>query len=378
LTINYKKGYKNLKKLNLFGLVADLEGCIKAIDVSKFLNELKNGEEFTVYINSPGGSVFEGLAIYNLLSEYQSQMTIKVIGEASSIAAVIACAGGEDKTLIAETALMLVHKPWLFSIVDEDYIKKLEKELNIIKKAIIAAFKRKIGKSADELNNLMADGNYLTAADCVKYGFADSIYIPSEEESKQLEKSNQVKNELLRKYIIMNLKIDNNVLPNNLGDELMPKTLEEAIQELGKLEANNTALNFEITSKVSEIEQLKNKIIEKETAFTTIENLLDESKNQIDELTNQKNELQEQVFINEAKLFCEEMFKAQKLDRAEINGTADLSKDELPDKVKKLVTFRKASQELYDLEIKDIQNRKTNGMDYLKKPVNFDNQDTSN
>lgn len=73
-----------------------------------------NGADVTVNINSPGGDMFEGLAIYNLLREYEGHVTVKVLGIAASAASIIAMAG--DDIQIGRGAFLMIHNCWLYAM----------------------------------------------------------------------------------------------------------------------------------------------------------------------------------------------------------------------------------------------------------------------
>lgn len=354
-----------MKKLNLFGPVYPYEDCVNASSVAKFLSELKENEEFTVYINSPGGSVFEGLAIYNLLAEHQNQMTIKIIGEASSIASVIACAGGKGKTLIAESALMLIHKPWTFAFVDEDYIKKLNKQLETIKSSIIKIYSTKSSKSDEELDEIMSTAEYKTAEECVEIGIADATYSPLKADTEILKKSEKIKNEILKKYTILNLNTNNTIINRGTEMQTPTKTLDEANIEIGKLQVRAETLELENKKALASLDEYRAKYEEKEQAINALNEKYFALEKELNEHKTLNSTLQKEKFVMEAQIFCEKMFQAGKLTRAEINGKADLTKNELPDKVKKLVAFRETNQELYDIEIAEIENKNTGDYDYL-------------
>ncbi len=326
-----------MKKLNLFGVVYPYEDCINAVTVSKFLDTLASGEEFTVYINSPGGSVFEGLAIYNLLSEYSSRMTNKVIGDASSIASVIACAGGPGKTLIAESALMLIHKPWTFAVVDEDYIKKLEKELETIKNSIITVYSRKTGKPSKELNDMMTQAEYHSANDCVEIGFADMVYVPGDEETSIKNQSEKIVKQQMNKYLIMNLNISE-------PKKEFKMTIEEALNKIGALEnkvkmqdeqaiANQTLIS-DLTLQNNQLNDLNQKLqFEKDAA--TVENASLQAK-----LDNQTQEM----ILSEETEFCNKLVSDMKLTPVEKDA-----------QIKVLVNFRNQPDVMYD-EKKSLYN----------------------
>ncbi|MFA5432615.1 MAG: head maturation protease, ClpP-related [Candidatus Paceibacterota bacterium] len=362
-----------MKKLNLFGPVYPYEDCVNASSVAKFLAELNESEEFIVYLNSPGGSVFEGLAIYNLLAEHQEQMTIKIIGEASSIASVIACAGAKGKTLIAESALMLIHKPWTFSIIDEDYIKKLNKQLGTIKNSIIKIYSTKSSKTEDELDEIMTAAEYKTAEECVEIGLADATYSPLKADTEILKKSEKIKNEIINKYSILNLKTNNTMINRGTEMQTTTKTLDEANIEIGKLQVRAETLELENKKTLASLEEYRAKYEEKEQAINALNEKYLALEKELNDFKTLNSTMQKDKFVMEAKMFCEKMFQEGKLTRAEINGKADLSKDELPDKVKKLVALRETSQELYALEIAEIENKNTSDYDYLSEPLSTQN-----
>lgn len=341
-----------MKNLNLFGPVYPYSDCVNAIDVGKFLNDLQDGEEFTVYMNSPGGSVFEGLTIYNLLKEYQDRMTIKIVGEASSIASVIVCAAAKGKTLIAETALMLIHNPWTFAIASEDYMKKLNKTLATIKQSIMTVYQSKSTKTTDELNQIMTEADYHNAESCVELGIADEVYIPSPEEAKLTSNSETVKNELLKKHEFFNLK-----------------TTKESTMTIEEVKAEALKFQNEALEAKAALTAVQNSLIAKETDLKNAQEQINNL--QADAEANKKTvaELKEKALIDEAKAFCEEMFQAGKLTRAEINGNAKVDAGELPAKVSKLIKMKNVSEELYLAEIEEIKAR-ANQIDPLKAPIN--------
>lgn len=213
-----------MNEIYLYGEI--YPGKIDERYVQSVLNSSKSNE-LTVYINSPGGHVFTGLAIYNLL--LTRRPSFKIIGQASSIASVIACSG---HVKIARSAMMLIHNPWSFAIGDDRYHNRISNELSKIKNIIIDAYSHKTGQSREDIIKIMDSGQLLSADECVEYGFADEIIQPNDAEIKSLYKhsalanSNNNKGLLDRifnnneqKYeIIMSKNNDNNTV-NKLENE---------------------------------------------------------------------------------------------------------------------------------------------------------------
>jgi ATP-dependent protease ClpP protease subunit len=359
------------KSFNLFGVVMPKDWgpeVISAQTISDFLNTLEGNEPFTVFINSPGGSVFEGLAIYNLLAEHQSQMTVKIIGEASSIASVIACAASKENRLIAESALELIHKPWNFAIGDEDYYQKVIKELTTIKNSIITVYKRGTGLSENRINELMTEGSYRNAEECVSLGFAGQVYIPSETEQQVIDESTKVAQDMLRKYVVMNMKIKD--FNNSFSKETPMKTLEEAISEIGALTVKNENLTTERTSLQSKADKLQHDVTNLTQQLETVKGELSAKVTELNKVTSEnitmlaeKAKSQEQLIIalvdtDIAKL-ADKITPAENSDQNQYKLRKDLI--HLASDKEKFVDAD--GKPLYDVKIAEIQAR--NSLGYL-------------
>lgn len=137
------------------------------------LAKYPNVSQINVYINSYGGSVFEGTAIYNQLKRHPAHKTVYVDGFACSIASVIAMAG--DKVIMPKNALMMIHNMWMGVVGNAAELRKAADDLEIINEAGRAAYLDKAGdKLPPELLAKMADEEtWLTAEQCIAYGLAD-------------------------------------------------------------------------------------------------------------------------------------------------------------------------------------------------------------
>lgn len=141
-----------------------------------FLKELKalgDVSQLNVHINSPGGDVFEGNTIYNLLKSHKAKVTIYVDGLAASIASVIAMAG--DKVIMPANAMMMIHEPWSMAVGSAEDMRKTAETLDQIKKTLIAAYQAKSGLNEAEIRTIMADETWLTADEAVSMKFADEV-----------------------------------------------------------------------------------------------------------------------------------------------------------------------------------------------------------
>lgn len=128
-----------------------------------------------IYINSAGGSVYEGTAIYNQLRRHPARKVVYVDGFACSIASVIAMAG--DEVVMPPNTLMFVHNMWQIAIGNAAALRKAADDLDVINAAGRQAYLQKAGDklSEDRLAQLMDAETWLTAAECVELGLADRL-----------------------------------------------------------------------------------------------------------------------------------------------------------------------------------------------------------
>ncbi|GAB1371191.1 hypothetical protein MASR1M45_12530 [Candidatus Kapaibacterium sp.] len=245
--------------IDIFGVIGEawFEDDTSVVSLKSIRNQLKNhkdGDELTIYINSPGGSVFEGLAIYNLLAE--KEPTIKIIGEASSIASVIACAG--KRVQMAETSVMLFHKPWTFAWGNEDDFEKVQSQLKVLKESIIKAYQRKTNLSEEEIEALLDEETYHGADKCKDMGFADEVYAPSSDDTLLTAKAQRIIGNQFRKFY--NSKTNNHFSQSG-GNSVDYKAEYEKLQsKFNDLEGNFNKTKADILEKETEISALNTKI----------------------------------------------------------------------------------------------------------------------
>lgn len=147
----------------------------EGVTAKAFADELKalKGKALTVRINSPGGSVWDGMAIHSQLSQHQAPVTVKIEGLAASIASVIALAG--DRVEIAEGGFMMIHDPWTMAMGTVDNLMQAAAMLEKIKGSIVEIYAKKTKKPYDEIAAMMAAETWMTGAEAVVLGFADSV-----------------------------------------------------------------------------------------------------------------------------------------------------------------------------------------------------------
>lgn len=136
------------------------------------------GADVTVNINSPGGDMFEGLAIYNLLREYEGKVTVKVLGLAASAASVIAMAG--DEVQIGRGAFLMIHNCWVYAMGNRHDLQQIASDMEPFDKAMNDIYGARTGLDAATIDAMMDAETYIGGSDAVDKGFADRLLAADE------------------------------------------------------------------------------------------------------------------------------------------------------------------------------------------------------
>lgn len=144
---------------------------VTAKSVRDELSKMNKSERLTVRINSPGGSVFDGVAIRAQLEQWEAGVDVKVDGIAASAASYIATAG--DTVAMAEGAMLMVHDPWTFAVGNAAEMQKAAVTLDKIAESMVGAYAKKSGKSHEEVRQTMKDETWLSVDEAIEYGLAD-------------------------------------------------------------------------------------------------------------------------------------------------------------------------------------------------------------
>lgn len=139
------------------------------------LDDLGEIETLNIYINSPGGDVFEGNTIMNMLKRKKCTKNVYVDGLAASIASVIAMAG--DKIIMPSNAMMMIHNAWTYAAGNSNELRKLADDLDKVNASIRQTYLDKAGDKLDEetIITLMGNETWLTAQECFDYGLCDVV-----------------------------------------------------------------------------------------------------------------------------------------------------------------------------------------------------------
>jgi ATP-dependent Clp protease protease subunit len=172
--VNVKNGAAELFLYDIIG--SDMFGGISAKDFASKLTDLKDAKTLDIRINSPGGDVFDGLAMYALINNFKGTKTVYIDGLAASIASVIAMAG--DKVVMAPEAELMIHSAWTVSQGNSQDLRKMAEQLDSADAKIQAIYERKTGMDKAALDELMKAETWMSADKAIEMKFADSIDTP--------------------------------------------------------------------------------------------------------------------------------------------------------------------------------------------------------
>ncbi|WP_445354547.1 head maturation protease, ClpP-related [Microbulbifer sp. EKSA008] len=141
-----------------------------AKDFARDLKALGDVSKINLHINCPGGDVFDGTAINNLLKDHKAEVETWIEGIAASMGSVIALAG--DTVHIAENAYYMVHNPSASARGDERALEKTKSLLAKVKTTMIGLYSSRSGMSDEEVSQVMDDETWYTGAEAVEAGFA--------------------------------------------------------------------------------------------------------------------------------------------------------------------------------------------------------------
>lgn len=220
-------------------------------DVADFLNELDGITNVNVHVNSGGGDVFAGIAIYNILKNNSAKKTSYVDGLAASSASLIpfAC----DNTVIPSSAQLMIHNPWTGCVGNANDFRKMADTLDQIRQSLINIYmaKAKEGVTEEQIKQMMDEETWMTGeqaaeyfniqvdetapiAACASSDFFNSYkHLPknlTEQEPKPLENLQNSNKEILETLVNINSRLDK--LENPKIDEPKPPKNNEEIEKI--------------------------------------------------------------------------------------------------------------------------------------------------
>lgn len=231
-------------------------------ELDKWFNENKDLATVDIYINSAGGSVFEGVAMYNRIKRSKAYVTVYIEGFACSVASVIAMAG--NKIVMPKTSMMMIHNPWTIVMGNAKELRKTADDLDKMGDMIKNAYLSKAKIDEKKLSKLMDNESFLSAEECFEYGFCTQL----EEETAESKEA-----------------------------------VEEALEDYGKLYANKLSVLENIKNAIKEFDEPT--VEEVEESETEVEEIADEQVIESTEVIEEKPivEAVEEVKVNLLKKF---------------------------------------------------------------------------
>ena len=174
--------YSRLLKDRIGFLDSEINDLVADLVVAQllFLDGQDDEKDVNLYINSPGGAVTAGLAIYDTMQYLKSDVHTICVGQAASMAALILAGGSSGKRTALPSSRVLIHQPWGGAQGQAMDIGIQAREILRLKKLTIDCFARHTGKAPEEIARDMERDFYMSANDAVEYGIVDKILVREE------------------------------------------------------------------------------------------------------------------------------------------------------------------------------------------------------
>jgi len=186
--------------INIYGDITSwewLESDVSSYTLSKELDSLGDGiNTINVYINSYGGEVAEGLAIYNALKRHKAKIKTYCDGFAASIASVIFMAG--DERIMSNASLLFIHNAWTYTGGNANELRKTADDLETMTQASINAYMDHVNITEEELKEMLDAETWITPQDALTMGFATSIINDSTNKNPNQSIKKQVMKQLTK------------------------------------------------------------------------------------------------------------------------------------------------------------------------------------
>ena len=288
----------------------------------QFIDDLKSvgSKDITIRMNSVGGSVFDGLSIYNVLRSHQGYVKVKIEGLSASIASIIALAG--DDIEMAENGFFMIHNPFGKSMGGADDMRKTADLLDKIKQELINIYANKTQLSEETISSMMDEETWLTSQEAKEMGFIDTITEPikvaasfdfskfTNVDSKEVNNRLQLINNIKKTKMTEELKSWFNGVKEEIVNAVKGEVVAEAPakEEVSVVLSDNEEIVNKLTDLSNEKEELTSIISEKETCISELENKVSEMEAELAKLnaTETKVEADNDPAINETDVVVNE------------------------------------------------------------------------
>tara|TARA_R110000787_G_scaffold118062_4_gene228816 strand:- start:6620 stop:7621 length:1002 start_codon:yes stop_codon:yes gene_type:complete len=256
---------KNVTESNIAEVMIYDEIGMYGVDAKSFIDDVKNLPKDTsvlLRINSPGGSVIDGLAIYDAISRLPQKVTSRIEGIAASMASVIALAA--DEVIMSENSLYMIHNVWGGEVGESDDLRKAADLMDKMGERLVNIYVSKSGQSEEQIRAWMDEETWFNSSEAVEAGFIHSVESPI----KMAAKFD------INKYDYKNKSLVTNLFNNQKKENQMEKEFENLKSFISEM--------FNKTSEAKEVKILDNK--EVSSKMSAIEESIEESAKAIVEL----------------------------------------------------------------------------------------------
>lgn len=303
---------------------------VHGVTAKSFLEDLKGlkGKDITVHINSTGGDVFQGQAIYTALKNYTGKVTVKIEGLAASMATIIALAA--DRVEMTSNSLFMIHSPMSNVFGNKSQMRKQINALEKVETTMLSVYKAKTNISEDEIEQMMARETWLSAHEALELGFVDEVLGAVKVVARYDLSGYQNKTP---EQILNTLNIDNPKNESTMSEDLKTWFVGQ-ISDLKNM----------ITGNAEEPQVKTEETVQEPTAETATETVaetvaeevsVDDLKAQLESLTAERDELSQKLSVqkeksNESKEDMKTQFDqmAQRIAKLEATPSVTLAENE--------------------------------------------------
>lgn len=294
---------------------------IHGVSAKSFLEDLKDlkGQDITVHINSSGGDVFQGQAIYTALKNYTGKVTVKIEGLAASMATVIALAA--DKIEMTSNSLFMIHSPMSNVFGNKSQMRRQINALEKVESTMLNVYTKRTKLSEDKVSLMMETETWLSADEALELGFVD---------------------EVIGKVVVV-AKYDMTGFTNKTPEDILTTFGNEELKTASKMDEQTMANWFTeiknlIVGKAEETASTEEKVestAQTETEAPKEEVNVDDLKAQLDALTQERDSLSQKLSVqkeksNESKEEFKTQFEtmAQRISKLEATPSVTLAENE--------------------------------------------------
>lgn len=294
---------------------------VHGVTAKSFLEDLKGlkGKDITVHINSTGGDVFQGQAIYTALKNYTGKVTVKIEGLAASMATVIALAA--DKIEMTANSLFMIHSPMSNVFGNKSQMRKQINALEKVESTMLNVYSKKTNLSEEKIALMLDTETWLSADEALEFGFVD---------------------EVIGKVSVV-AKYDMSGFVNKTPEQILKTFGNEKIKTENKMDEQTmtnwfTEIKNLIVGKAEETASIEEKVeptAQTETEAPKEEVNVDDLKAQLDALTQERDSLSQKLSVqkeksNESKEEFKTQFEqmAQRISKLEATPSTTLAENE--------------------------------------------------